>query len=82
MKFYQINKTITRLGGIPFTETHFFKVWDNAHNHYNAIINDAIKGGYSLLNEEHGKGGMYVIYISNRTGTTIEVTVYDREFND
>lgn len=82
MAFYQIDITTTALGGKPYTKSGFFRVWDNANIYRDAAIESAEKRGFRLLEEKHENGVLTNTYISDTTAMTIEITVYDRKFDD
>ena len=80
--FYQVKKTTTTLGGSPHSESKFFEVWDNAFNYHKKLMDDATNWGYRLNKESKAKCYYYMDYWNDRTGTTIEIEVFTREFSD
>ena len=80
MVFYQINKTKTALGGSPHVETKFFDIWDKAEKYRQEILIYARDNGYRFVSEKHVQGYLYLDYYNPKTGTTIEVEIFDREF--
>lgn len=82
MRFYQVRKTTTTLGGSPYTKSWFYQVWDNAFKKHHELITSALGSGMREKSNKSQENYLYAEYFNDRTGTTVEIEVYTREFED
>lgn len=82
MRFYQIRKTTTTLGGSPYTKSWFYRVFDNAYAKHQELIKYAQGCGCREKSNKNQENYLYAEYFNDRTGTTIEIEVLTRDFED
>ena len=75
---------MTSLGGSPSSKNWFFQVWDNACKKYEEIIKSATAWGYTPFErgEKREKDYFHLEYYNSKTGSTIELEVFTRDFED